>query len=183
MKLLALISNFPIGCSCGRVCIGQTGRHISTENLEHIRCTRLQNSQAAVVEHFTEIGRHHLQWNWRPDRHSHLTHTSKGKTSKWSNSSTTSTAKTELHLFSSNPSAEPCAPFPVYSTVLPAPVHSLTVRFILSWFRGDYRQGLDWWLNLLTTYSRDTELQAGTALSLVYTLYKTLQHTLSLSLL
>jgi hypothetical protein len=38
---------------------------------------------------------------------------------------------------------------------------------------------LDWWVNLLTTYTRDLELQTITALLLIYTLYRSLQHTLS----
>jgi hypothetical protein len=47
----------------------------------------------------------------------------------------------------------------------------------------DYRRGLDWWMDLLTTYTYDSELQAITALSLIYRLYKSLKHTQSLSLL
>jgi hypothetical protein len=35
---------------------------------------------------------------------------------------------------------------------------------------ADYRRGMDWWMDLLTTYTRDLELQAITALSLMYTL-------------
>jgi hypothetical protein len=53
---------------------------------------------------------------------------------------------------------------------------------ILSRFRDDYNRGLDWSMDLLTTYTDDSELQVITALSLIYTLYKSLQHTLSLSL-
>jgi hypothetical protein len=43
-----------------------------------------------------------------------------------------------------------------------------------------YRRGLDWLVDLLTTYPQDWELQAIITLSLIYTLYKSLQHTLSL---
>jgi hypothetical protein len=45
---------------------------------------------------------------------------------------------------------------------------------------GDYRRGLDWWMHLLSTYTHDSELQAITATSLICTLYKSLQHPLSL---
>jgi hypothetical protein len=48
---------------------------------------------------------------------------------------------------------------------------------------SDYRQGLGWWLDLLNTYTQNLELCAVTALSLIYTLCKSLQHTLSLILL
>jgi hypothetical protein len=46
----------------------------------------------------------------------------------------------------------------------------------------DYRRGLDWWMDLLTTYTHDSELQAITTLSLLYTLYKSIHHTLSIGL-
>jgi hypothetical protein len=52
--------------------------------------------------------------------------------------------------------------------------------FILSQFRGDYRRGLDWWMDLLTTYKHDSELHTITALSLIYIPYKSLQHPLRL---
>jgi hypothetical protein len=51
---------------------------------------------------------------------------------------------------------------------------------ILSRFRGDYRQGLDWWMDLLTTYTHDLELEAITAPLLISTIHKSPQHTLSL---
>jgi hypothetical protein len=38
----------------------------------------------------------------------------------------------------------------------------------------DYRRGLEWWMDLLTTYTHDLELQALRTLSLIYTLYKSL---------
>jgi hypothetical protein len=43
----------------------------------------------------------------------------------------------------------------------------------------DYRQDLDWWLDLLTTYTHHLEIQVITALSLISTLYKSPQHQLS----
>jgi hypothetical protein len=42
------------------------------------------------------------------------------------------------------------------------------------------RRGLDWRSDLLTTYAHDSELQAVTTLSPIYTLYISLEHTLSL---
>jgi hypothetical protein len=44
--------------------------------------------------------------------------------------------------------------------------------YILSWFTCGYRQGMDWWIDLLTTYTHHSELQVITALSLISTLYK-----------
>jgi hypothetical protein len=44
----------------------------------------------------------------------------------------------------------------------------------------DYRRGMDWWMDLLTTYTYHPELQVITALSLIFTLYKLPQHLLSL---
>jgi hypothetical protein len=38
------------------------------------------------------------------------------------------------------------------------------------------RQGLDWILGLLTTYTQDSELHVITALSLIYTLQFTITH-------
>jgi hypothetical protein len=45
---------------------------------------------------------------------------------------------------------------------------------VLLRFRGDYRRGLDWWVDLLTTYTYNSELQVITALSLICTLYESL---------
>jgi hypothetical protein len=47
---------------------------------------------------------------------------------------------------------------------------------ILPRFRGDYRRGMDWWMDLLTTCTHHSELQVITALSLISTLYKWLAH-------
>jgi hypothetical protein len=47
-------------------------------------------------------------------------------------------------------------------------------------FRGDCRRGMDWILDLLTTYTRHSELQVITALSRISTLYKSPQHPLIL---
>jgi hypothetical protein len=44
----------------------------------------------------------------------------------------------------------------------------------------DYRRGMDWWMDLLTTYTHHSELQVITALSLISTVYKSPQHPLSL---
>jgi hypothetical protein len=46
--------------------------------------------------------------------------------------------------------------------------------------RGDYRRGLDWWMDLLTPYTHDWELQVITAPSLISTILKSPQHPLSL---
>jgi hypothetical protein len=50
---------------------------------------------------------------------------------------------------------------------------------IITW-QSDYRRGLDWWLDLLTTITHDLWLHLIIAPSLISTLYKSLQHTLSL---
>jgi hypothetical protein len=41
-------------------------------------------------------------------------------------------------------------------------------------YECDYRQGMDWWINLLTTYTHDSELQAITAPLLISTIHKSL---------
>jgi hypothetical protein len=56
----------------------------------------------------------------------------------------------------------------------------LFILIILSRFRGDYRRGLDWWMDLLTTYTHDSELQAITATPIIPTVHKSPQHTRSL---
>jgi hypothetical protein len=43
----------------------------------------------------------------------------------------------------------------------------------------DYRRGMGWWMDLLTTYTHHLEIQVITTLSLISTLYKSLQHPLS----
>jgi hypothetical protein len=43
----------------------------------------------------------------------------------------------------------------------------------------DYRRGVDWILDLLTTYIYDSELQAVTAPPLISTIHKSPQHPLS----
>jgi hypothetical protein len=40
--------------------------------------------------------------------------------------------------------------------------------------KWDYRRGSDWWMDLLTTYTHDSELQALTTLSLISAFYKSL---------
>jgi hypothetical protein len=44
----------------------------------------------------------------------------------------------------------------------------------------DYRRGLDWWRDLLTSYRHDSELQTITAPPLISTIYKSPQHPLRL---
>jgi hypothetical protein len=44
----------------------------------------------------------------------------------------------------------------------------------------DCRQGLDWWIDLFTTYTHDSELHAITAPPLISTIHKSPQHPLSL---
>jgi hypothetical protein len=44
----------------------------------------------------------------------------------------------------------------------------------------DYRRGLDWWMDLMATYTHDSELQVITTPLLIYALQSSLQHTLRL---
>jgi hypothetical protein len=44
----------------------------------------------------------------------------------------------------------------------------------------DYRRGMNWWIDLLTTYTHNSKVKVNTALSLISTLYKSSQHPLSL---
>jgi hypothetical protein len=46
----------------------------------------------------------------------------------------------------------------------------------------DYRRGLDWWMDLFTTYTHDSELKAITAPPPIFTIHKSPQHPLSRSL-
>jgi hypothetical protein len=43
----------------------------------------------------------------------------------------------------------------------------------------DYRRGMYWWMDLLTTYAHDSELQVNTALSVISTIHKPQQNPLS----
>jgi hypothetical protein len=45
---------------------------------------------------------------------------------------------------------------------------------------GDYNEALDWRINLLTTYTHNSELQATTAPPLISTIHKSPQHSLRL---
>jgi hypothetical protein len=61
--------------------------------------------------------------------------------------------------------------------------HTLNFKIIFNaedivMYRDDYRRGMDWWMDLLTTCTHDSELQVITLLSLITTLYKSPQHTL-----
>jgi hypothetical protein len=47
-------------------------------------------------------------------------------------------------------------------------------------YMGDTRRGLGWILDLLTTYTQDSELQALTAPPLISTIHTSPQHPLSL---
>jgi hypothetical protein len=53
-------------------------------------------------------------------------------------------------------------------------------RILLSRSMCDYRRGLDWLLDLLTTYTHDLELRAITAPLLISTIEKSSQHPISL---
>jgi hypothetical protein len=50
---------------------------------------------------------------------------------------------------------------------------------ILSRFRGDYRQGLDWWMDLLTNNTYDSKVQVIIPPSIISTIQKSPQHPLS----
>jgi hypothetical protein len=41
---------------------------------------------------------------------------------------------------------------------------------IVTYLMCDYRRGLDWWMDLLTTYTHHSEVQIITTLSLISTL-------------
>jgi hypothetical protein len=45
---------------------------------------------------------------------------------------------------------------------------------------SDNRRGSDWWLDLLVTYTHNSQLQVIITLSFIYTLYRSLEHTLRL---
>jgi hypothetical protein len=66
-------------------------------------------------------------------------------------------------------------------SIPPHPIYPRSI-LILSRFRGDYRWGMDWWMDLLTIYTHRSELQLITALSLISTIYKSPQQQLSLFL-
>jgi hypothetical protein len=50
----------------------------------------------------------------------------------------------------------------------------------MSRLRGDYRRGMDWWMDSLTTNTNNMEHQVITVLLLIFTFYKSLLKTLSL---
>jgi hypothetical protein len=55
-------------------------------------------------------------------------------------------------------------------------------RFVLILFShsmNDCRRGLDWWMDLLATYTHDSELQVITASPLISIIHKSPQHSLS----
>jgi hypothetical protein len=56
----------------------------------------------------------------------------------------------------------------------------LLKELLLSGYVCDYRRGLDWWMDLLITYTHNSELQAITAPPLISTIHKSPQHPLSL---
>jgi hypothetical protein len=62
----------------------------------------------------------------------------------------------------------------------PLQVHGSFRRFLLSRVGCNCRWGLDWWFDLLTIYTLDSELQAITALPLNSTIHKSPQHPLNL---
>jgi hypothetical protein len=64
-----------------------------------------------------------------------------------------------------------------YTFRIPLAVHPK----ILSRLRVcDYRRGLNWWLDLLTTYTHDSKLQAITVSPLIATIHKSTQHPQSI---
>jgi hypothetical protein len=56
----------------------------------------------------------------------------------------------------------------------------ISFKYIVTILGCDYRRGMDWILDILTTYTHHTELQVITALSLIYTINKLPQHALSI---
>jgi hypothetical protein len=50
-------------------------------------------------------------------------------------------------------------------------------NYTVTWHVFDYTWGLEWWIDLLTTYTHDSALQAITAPLLISTLYSSLEHT------
>jgi hypothetical protein len=65
---------------------------------------------------------------------------------------------------------------PIYlSSYIPHSIYTILLRC-----RCDYRRGLNWWKDLLTTYTHDSELQVITAPPLISTLHKSPQHRLSI---
>jgi hypothetical protein len=54
-------------------------------------------------------------------------------------------------------------------------IHGKIIHHIVT-CRGDYWRGLDWWMDLLTTYTHDWELQAITESPLISTVHKSPQH-------
>jgi hypothetical protein len=47
-------------------------------------------------------------------------------------------------------------------------------------YMSDYRRGMNWWMDLLSTYTQHSELQVITALSVIFTLYTSPHHPLSI---
>jgi hypothetical protein len=62
----------------------------------------------------------------------------------------------------------------------PSSVHKWSWRKYFHIYGCDYRRVMDWWMNLLITYTHHTELQVITALSLISTRYKSLLQLLCL---
>jgi hypothetical protein len=60
------------------------------------------------------------------------------------------------------------------------PRYLFKVHFSIVTCGSDYRWGLDWWMDLLTTLTYDSELQAVTAPPLISTILKSSQHLWSL---
>jgi hypothetical protein len=52
-------------------------------------------------------------------------------------------------------------------------------KIVLSRFLCNYRRSLDWWIDLLTTYTHPSELQVITVLSLITAIYKSPAHAKS----
>jgi hypothetical protein len=62
-------------------------------------------------------------------------------------------------------------------TLVP-PLVLCNIEYIVT-IMDEYKRGMDWRMDLLITYTHDSELQALVTLSLVYTLYKSLEHAKS----
>jgi hypothetical protein len=59
----------------------------------------------------------------------------------------------------------------MYITVGIASIQTLKLLYIIM-FMSNYRWGMEWILDLLTTYTHDSELQAITALLLISTIHR-----------
>jgi hypothetical protein len=68
---------------------------------------------------------------------------------------------------------------PYIVTIVTASLNKELEKIYCHVYECDYRQGVIWWMDLLTTYTHHSELQLITELSLIYILYKSPQHPLN----